>query len=63
MGKNAKTKLRGRELAVRLVGISTPVGGIDWEPPAEEREKAKQVLKYLARRSARHAGGLSRVLG
>lgn len=52
MGKNAKTKLRGRELAVRLVGISTPVGGIDWEPPAEEREKAKQVLKYLAEQRA-----------
>jgi hypothetical protein len=48
MSKSAKTKLRGRELAARLVGISTPVGGIDWEPPAGERERAKQVLKYLA---------------
>jgi len=48
MRKNVKTKLKGRKLAARLVGISTPVGGIDWEPPAGERERAKQVLKYLA---------------
>jgi hypothetical protein len=48
MSKSAKTKLKGRKLAVRLVGISTPVGGIDWEPPAGERERAKQVLKHLA---------------
>jgi hypothetical protein len=41
MRKSAKTKLKGRELAARLAGISTPVGGIDWEPPAGERERAK----------------------
>jgi hypothetical protein len=52
MSKSAKTKLRGRELAARLVGISTPVGGIDWEPPAQERGRAKQVLKYLAEQRA-----------
>ena len=52
MKKSAKTKLKGRKLAARLVGISTPVGGIDWEPPAEERERAKQVLKYLAEQRA-----------
>ena len=52
MRKNAKTRLKGRELAARLVGISTPVGGIDWEPPAGERETAKQVLKYLAEQRA-----------
>lgn len=48
MRKSAKTKLKGRELAARLIGISTPVGGMDWEPPAEERDRAMQVLKYLA---------------
>jgi hypothetical protein len=52
MSKSAKTKLKGRKLAARLVGISTPVGGIDWEPPAGERERAKQVLKYLAEQRA-----------
>jgi len=52
MSKSAKTRLKGRELAARLVGISTPVGGIDWEPPAKERERAKQVLKYLAEQRA-----------
>jgi len=52
MSKSAKTKLKGRDLAARLVGISTPVGGIDWEPPAGERERATQVLKYLAEQRA-----------
>jgi len=52
MGKNAKTKLKGRELAARLIGISTPVGGRDWKPPAEERDKARQVLEYLAEQGA-----------
>jgi len=32
MSKRAKTKLRGRERAAHLTGISTPVGGIDWDP-------------------------------
>jgi hypothetical protein len=48
MSKSAKTKLKGRKLAARLVGISTPVGGLDWEPPAGEPERARQVLTYLA---------------
>jgi hypothetical protein len=48
MSKRAKTKLKGRELAARLIGISTPVGGIDWEPPAEERDRARRVLAHLA---------------
>jgi hypothetical protein len=48
MSKRAKTKLKGRKLAARLIGISTPVGGMDWEPPAEDRDRARQVLMYLA---------------
>ena len=48
MSKSAKTNLKGRALAARLIGISTPVGGMDWEPPAEERDRARQVLMYLA---------------
>jgi len=48
MSKREKTKLKGREQAVRLIGISTPVGGIDWEPPAEERDRTRQVLAHLA---------------
>ena len=52
MSRSAKTKLKGRGLAARLIGIPTPVGGMDWKPPAEERERAKQVLKYLAEQRA-----------
>lgn len=52
MGKSTRTKLKGRKLGARLVGISPPVGGIDWEPPAGERERAKQVLEYLAEQRA-----------
>ena len=48
MSKSPKTKLKGRELAARLIGISTAVGGVDWEPPAEERDRARQVLLHLA---------------
>ncbi len=47
-----KTGLKGRELAARLIGIRTPIGGIDWEPPAGERKRAKRVLKYLAEQPA-----------
>jgi hypothetical protein len=48
MSKRERTQLKGRELAVRLIGIPTPVRGIDWEPPAEERDRARQVLAHLA---------------
>jgi hypothetical protein len=48
MSKSEKKKLKGRELAVCLIGIPTPVGGIDWDPPAEERDRAEQVLAHLA---------------
>jgi hypothetical protein len=50
MSKNAKTKLKGRELAARLIGILTIVDGTDWEPPAEERNRARQVLAHLVNR-------------
>ena len=46
MSRSATTKLKGRELAARLIGISTPVGGMDWEPPPEEQDRARQVLVY-----------------
>ncbi len=52
MKTSDKTGLKGRELAARLIGIRTPIGGIDWEPPAGERKRAKRVLKYLAEQQA-----------
>lgn len=52
MSKNAKTKLKRKELLARLTGIPTPVGRIDWDPPSEERGRARQVLAHLARQRA-----------
>lgn len=48
MSENDKIKLRGTELVSRLMGIPTPVGGIDWDPPVGERDRAGQVLAHLA---------------
>jgi hypothetical protein len=52
MSKSEKAKRKGRELATRLVGIWTPVGGVSWNPPREERDMARQVLVYLAEQRA-----------
>jgi hypothetical protein len=54
MSKSEKIKLKGRELANRLTGISTPAGGIGWKPPVDERDKAQQLLVYLAGQRALH---------
>ena len=43
-----KPGLKGRELVARLTGIQTPIGGVDWQPPLEEQNKAREVLTYLA---------------
>jgi hypothetical protein len=40
--------LKRRELVARLTGIKTPIGGVDWQPPREEQNKAREVLTYLA---------------
>jgi hypothetical protein len=47
-----KAKLRGRQLAGRLTGISTPIGGISWKPPVDEQDKARRLLVYLSDRRA-----------
>ena len=54
MSKSEKTKLKGRELGTRLIGISTPAGGISWKPPVDERDKAQRLLVYLAGQRALH---------
>jgi hypothetical protein len=54
MSKSEKIKLKGRELANRLTGISTPAGGISWKPSVDERDKAQQLLVYLAGERALH---------
>jgi len=52
MSKSKVTKLKGKQLATRLTGISTPIGGISWTPPVDERDVAKQLLVYLEDRRA-----------
>jgi hypothetical protein len=52
MSKAKTTKLKGKQLAKRLTGISTPIGGISWTPPIDERDVAKQLLVYLEDRRA-----------
>ena len=54
MNKSEKIKLKGRELGARLIGISTPAGGISWKPPVDERGKAQRLLVYLADQKALH---------
>jgi hypothetical protein len=54
MSKSEKIKLKGRDLANRLTGISTPIGGISWKPPVVERDKARRLLVYLAGERALH---------
>ncbi len=54
MSKNKKIKLNGQELANRLSGISIPIGGTNWKPSAVERDKAQQLLEYLAGERSLH---------
>ncbi len=48
MKAGEKPGLKGRELVVRLTGIQTPIGGVDWQPPLEEQNQAREILTYLA---------------
>jgi hypothetical protein len=52
MRKAGSIKLKGKQLAKRLTGISTPIGGISWTPPIDERNIAKQLLVFLEDRRA-----------
>jgi hypothetical protein len=54
MSKSEKIKLKGRELADRLTGIPTPIAGMSWKPPVDERDKAQRLLVYLAGQRALH---------
>jgi hypothetical protein len=54
MNRSEKIILRGPELTSRLAGISTPIGGISWKPPAVERDKARRLLADLAGERSLH---------
>jgi hypothetical protein len=45
-------KLRGKSLASRLTGLSTPWLGASWTPPKDERSQAENLLIYLEDRRA-----------
>ena len=47
-----KVKLKGKYIFNRLTGISTPIGGVNWTPPADERDKAKRLLNFIEDRRA-----------
>jgi hypothetical protein len=48
MKAGRQSGLKGRELVARLTGIQTPIGGVDWQPPLEEQNQAREILTYLA---------------
>jgi len=52
MSKIRRAKLKGKQLARRLTGISTPIGGLSWTPPVDERDVAKKLLTFLEDRRA-----------
>lgn len=39
--------MRPREILNRLNGISTPIGGVSWNPPSLEIESARRVIAFL----------------
>ena len=41
------TKVRPKEIARRIAGFSTPIGGIQWEPPEDERRITKAFVTFL----------------
>jgi hypothetical protein len=44
-----------REILNRLSGFSTPLGGVQWDPPALEIEAARRTLSYLEDRRVLYA--------
>lgn len=45
-------KLKGKALANRLTGFSSPIVGLNWTPPVDEQDKARRLLVYLEDRRA-----------
>ena len=47
MARKKRVILKGKQLAKRLTGISTPIGGLTWEPPVDESDMARKLLVFL----------------
>lgn len=45
-------KVTFRELAARITGVSLPVFGVSWNPPASERQIVREAFIYLEDRRA-----------
>jgi len=45
-------KIRFKELASRLTGVSLPVFGVSWNPPEPERKIVRETLVFLEDRRA-----------
>jgi hypothetical protein len=39
--------VRAKDVARRITGFSTPIGGLQWEPPEDERKIARAFLTFL----------------
>jgi hypothetical protein len=39
--------MRPKDIARRITGFSTPLGGVQWEPPEDERKVARAFLTFL----------------
>jgi len=49
----AKTgKVSFRSIALNITGISTPVFGVSWNPPADKRKVAQRLIAFLEDRRA-----------
>ncbi len=48
----SKTMIAFKEIANRITGISIPIFGISWNPPASEREIVRETFIFLEDRRA-----------
>ena len=42
-----KKKTSFKKIAKNLTGFSTPFFGVSWEPPADQRDKIRQLITFL----------------
>jgi len=52
MSRSKRAMLKGKSLVKRLTGISTPIGGLNWEPPPDEQDIARKLIVFLEDRRA-----------
>lgn len=52
MPKSRARKVSFKRIAKSITGISTPVFGVSWEPPKDERELVRRLVVFLEDRRA-----------